>query len=217
MKTNVELQHDVLDELQYEPSIEAAAIGVTAQEGILTLTGTVKSYSEKVSAMQAAIRISGVKAVVDEIAVMVPHADKRDDESIAQAAVQALEWDVQVPHTRIMVKVERGRITLEGEVDHKYQQIVALNAVRNLNGVTGVVNSIRVKPTATASEVKSKIENALRRAAELDAQQIVVEVVNDKVSLYGTVHTWAERSEAERAAWSAPGVRLVENDLHLAA
>jgi osmotically-inducible protein OsmY len=217
MKTNVELQHDVMDELQYEPSIEAAAIGVTAQAGIVTLTGTVRSYSEKVSATQAAKRISGVKAVVDEIAVMLPHTHKRDDESIAQAAVQALEWDVQVPHTRIMVKVEQGRITLEGEVDHKYQQMAAVNAVRNLNGVTGVVNSIRVKPTATASEVKVKIENALRRAAELDAQQIVVEVVNDKVSLYGTVRTWAERSAVERAAWSAPGVRLVEDDLHVAA
>lgn len=218
MKTNVQLQQDVLDELQYEPSIEEAGIGVTAKEGIITLTGSVKTYSEKWSATRAAERVSGVKAVVDEIKVNLPYAHERGDEDIAQAAVQALEWDVQVPHTRIMVKVEQGRITLEGDVDYKYQQAAAVNAVRNLMGVTGVLNLVHVKPNiATASEVKAKIENALRRAAELDAERIKVDVVNDKVTLRGTVRSWAERSEAERAAWAAPGVRLVEDDLSVAA
>jgi osmotically-inducible protein OsmY len=217
MKTNLQLQQDVMDELQYEPSIEAAGIGVTAREGIVTLTGSVKSYAEKWSAAQAAERVSGVKAVVDEIKVKLPFAHERGDEDIALAAVQALQWDIQVPHTRIMVKVEQGRITLEGDVDYKYQQTAAMNAVRNLTGVTGVVNFIHVKPTANASEVKVTIENALRRAAETDAQQIMVDVVNDKVTLRGTVHSWAERSEAERAAWSAPGVRVVEDNLSVAA
>jgi osmotically-inducible protein OsmY len=190
---------------------------VTAKDGIITLTGAVKSYSEKWSATQATKRVSGVKAVVDEIKVKLPYAHERGDEDIARAALQALEWDVQVPHTRIVVKVEQGRITLEGDVDYKYQQTAAVNALRNLTGVTSVINLIHVKPTANASEVKVKIENALKRAAEVDAKRIVVDVVNDKVTLRGTVHSWAERSEAERAAWSAPGVRLVEDDLSVAA
>jgi osmotically-inducible protein OsmY len=217
MTTNVQLQQDVIDELQYEPSIDAARIGVTAKDGIVTLAGAVKSYAEKWTATRAAERVSAVKAVVDEIKVELPFTHKRGDEDIARAVLQALEWDVQVPQTRIMVKVEQGRITLEGDVDYKYQQTAAENAVRNLTGVNAVTNLIHVKPIANPSEVKVKIENALRRAAELDAQKIRVDVINDKVTLRGTVRSWSERSEAERAAWSAPGVRQVEDNLSVAA
>lgn len=141
----------------------------------------------------------------------------RGDQDIAQAALQALEWHVQVPHTRIRVKVEKGILTLEGNVDSRYQEVAAQDAVRNLTGVKGLINLIYVKPIATPSQVKVKIENALRRAAELDAQRIMVEVRNDKVILRGTVRSWAERNEAKRAAWAAPGVREVEDDLNVAA
>jgi len=218
MKTNVQLQKDVMDELQYEPSIEAAGIGVTSKDGIVTLTGTVKSYAEKWSATRATERVSAVKAVVDEIKVDLPFTHKRGDEDIARASVNALQWDVWVPNDHIKVKVASGWVTLEGEVDSRYQQTAAENAVRNLTGVTGVSNLINLKkPSAKPFEVKTAIENALRRAAEVDASHVKVTVVNDKVVLSGSVRSWVERSDAERAAWSAPGVRHVEDDLMIAA
>jgi len=217
MKTDYQIQQDVIDELQYEPSIDASGIGVTAKNGIVTLTGTAKNYREKESASWATERVSGVKAVVDELRVELSQTHERGDQDIAQAVLRALEWHVQVPHTRIRVKVEKGIITLEGNVDHRYQEIAAQDAVRNLTGVKAVINLLNVKPVASPSQVKVKIENALRRAAELDAQRIKVEVQNDKVILRGTVRSWAERSEAKRAAWAAPGVREVEDDLNVAA
>ena len=217
MKTDYEIQQAVIDELQYEPSIDATRIGVACKNGIVTLTGTVESYTEKETAAWATERVSGVKAVVDEMSVELPQAHERGDQDIAQAALQALEWHVQVPHARIRVKVEKGIITLEGAVDYRYQQIAAENAVRNLTGVKAVINLINVKPVASPSDVKMKIENALRRAAEIDAQRIQVDVRNDKVILRGTVRSRAERRDAERAAWGAPGVSQVEDDLTVAA
>jgi len=161
--------------------------------------------------------VSGVKAVVDETKVELLQIHERTDQDIARAALWALEWHVQVPHLRIRMKVENGFVTLEGDVDYKYQQIAAQNAVRNLMGVKAVINLINVKPVVTPLQVKVKIENALRRTAELDAQQIRVDVRDDKVILRGTVRSWLERSEAERAAWAAPGVREVEDDLNVVA
>lgn len=217
MKTSIQLQRDVLDELQFEPSVDPADIGVTTNDGIVTLAGKVKSYAEKWSAVRATERVSGVKAVVDEIKVELAFVFQRTDENIARAVLDALKWDVIVPDQRIQVKVSEGWVTLEGTVDHKYEQAAAESAVRNLTGVKGVENLIKVKPVATPFEVKAKIESAFRRTAELEARKIKVEVQGAKVILRGTVHSWAERSEAKRAAWSAPGVSQVEDHLAVAA
>ncbi len=216
MKANSQIQQYVIDELHYDPSINAVAIGVICNDGIITLNGKVQSYVEKEAAVHAAERVSGVKAVVDEISVDMPQLHERTDEDIARAAVRALEWDIQVPHLRIKVKVEQGFITLEGDVDYRYQQLAAQKAVRNLTGVKAVIDLITVKPAANSSQVKLNIENALLRAAEIDARRIKVDVRDDKVTLQGTVRSWAERSRIEQAAWSAPGVRLVEDDITVA-
>ncbi len=217
-KSDSQLQQDVLQELKYEPSINASQIGVTAKDGIVGLTGNVQSYIEKYTAVHAAERVCGVKAVTDELTVDIPAYHVRNDQDIAKAAVNALQWDVWVPADRIKVKVDGGWITLEGDVDYKYQQTAAENAIRNLTGVIGVTDLITIKrPAVVPSDVKTSIEQALRRAAEIDADAIKVSVVQDKVILNGKVASWAERDEAERAAWSAPGVNEVEDDLVIAA
>ena len=215
MKTNLQLQKDVSDELQFEPTVDPADIGVTAKDGVVTLSGKVKSYAEKWSSVRAAERVWGVKAVVDEITIELPSIFHRTDEDIALAVVNALQWDVAVPEDRIKVHVEKGWIILKGTVDYKYQQVSVENAIRNLAGVRGITNHIKVIPTATPFEVKIRIENAIRRAAELDAETIMVDVSGHRVILRGKVHSWAERNEARRAAWSAPGVGEVEDELVL--
>ncbi len=217
MKTNSQLQHDVLEELQSEPSADAAAIGVTAKDGIVTLTGTVKSYAEKASAARAAEQVLGVKAVADELEVSLPGTHVRTDEDIAQAVLNAVKCDIMVPDDRIKVMVEAGHVTLEGTVDYQHQKTGALSSIRNFAGVKGITDVITVEPLVTPSGVKAKIESALRRAAELDAERITVEVQNSKVTLRGTVHSQNERTEAERAARSAPGVTQVEDELTVAA
>jgi osmotically-inducible protein OsmY len=217
MKTNEELQKDVLEELEFEPAVDAAEIGVTAKEGVVTLFGKVKSYAEKWSAVRATERVVGVRAVADEIKVELPSTYHRTDENIARAALNALKWDVFVPEERIKVHVENGDVILKGTVDYKHQQIAVENAIRNLAGVKAITNHIKVKPVVSPWEVKTKIENAMRRAAELDAQQIQVDVLGEKVILRGHVRSWAERTEAKRAAWSAPGVTEVEDKMVIAA
>jgi osmotically-inducible protein OsmY len=216
MRTNAELQRAVMEALAWEPSIDAAGVGVSTESGIVMLSGTVKSLPQKWTAVRMAQRVAGVKAVTDEIVVKLPGDTERTDADIARAAVNALDWNVSVPRNRVKVIVEHGRITLEGELRFHYEKIAAERAVRHLIGVTGVSNLISVKPPkVSAGDIKHRIEQALERAAEVDAGKISVEAAEGKVILSGTVKSWAERDEAEWAAWAAPGVSRVENDLRI--
>ena len=216
MTNSTKLQHDVLEELEWEPSLDAAHIGVAAtQPGVITLTGSVATYAEKVAAERAAKRVSGVRAVANDIEVHPVGSFKRSDTDLAQAVLRALEWDIAVPDEKIKARVADGWVTLEGDVALQFQRAAAENAVRRLNGVRGVTNQIRlqIRPTVQPAEVKNRIEAAFRRSAEIDARGIRVDASDSSITLRGKVRTWAEREEAERAAWAAPGVAAVKDEL----
>jgi osmotically-inducible protein OsmY len=207
------LQASVLDELEFEPSVNAAHIGITANKGVVTLTGFVTSYAEKLAAERAARRVRGVKAIAQEMEVRLPSDTKRADDEIAARAVNILHWQVGLPADQIMVKVERGLVTLTGEVEWGYQKSDAEAAIHKLTGVVEVINQIRIAAPVHAVEVRDKIQKALQRSAELDAYGITVQTRGSKVVLTGKVRAWYERDIAERAAWSAPGVTAVEDHL----
>jgi osmotically-inducible protein OsmY len=211
MRLDSDIKRDVEDELRWDPDIDATDIGVTVHNGVVTLTGFVRSYAQKTQAEVDAKRVAGVSAVANDIEVRLPVIDARPDPEIARDAVSALKSELPYSSEKIKVVVKNGWITLEGAVEWNYARERAQNAVKRVRGVMGVTNSIVLKPTVAPHEIRRKIEDAFRRSAELDASRITVEANGGEVILRGTVKSWAERQEAERAAWAAPGVTRVDN------
>lgn len=211
------LQSMVMAELEWEPRVNAAHIGVAARNGVVTLSGFVESYAEKLTAEEAARRVHGVQAIAEEIAVRLPSAHKRSDDEIAERALRILNWDIEVPDRRIQVKVEKGVVTLTGDVDRQFQRDAAQQDVRKLSGVVLVRNEITLKPkggpAVDPTLLHGQIENAFRRNAELEASHIDIAVAGGKVTLRGRVKTRWERDTAENSAWAAPGVTQVNNQL----
>ena len=215
MKSDSQLQQDVLAELKWEPCVTASTIGVEVRSGIVTLAGQVGSYSEKWHAERAAQRVSGVDALAVELKVKLPGLGSRTDADIALSVESVLLWSTSVPDGAVKVMVENGFVTLTGDVGWQYQKQAAADSVRNILGVTGVSNQIAIKPTVNVSVVKSEIEAALKRSASEDARKIIVEVHGADVTLKGKVANWAERECATTSAWGTPGVRSVRDEMTL--
>jgi osmotically-inducible protein OsmY len=213
MPNDNRLQQAVLEELNWEPSVTAAHIGVTANAGVVTLSGHVESFAQKHAAEAAVRRVKGVKAIAEEIEVRLPYDTKRSDDEIARAAIGRFEWDVSIPRDAIQVSVEQGWITLTGEVDWHYQKDAASMDVRALFGVTGVSDQITIKPTVNASNISDDIMHALGRSWFFDPKTISVSSQGGKVRLTGTVSSWHDRQIAATTAWAAPGATAVENDI----
>jgi osmotically-inducible protein OsmY len=212
MKNDLALRHDVLSELDWDPRFDSRNIGVAVKNGVVALSGHVGSYAERRAAQDAVQSIAGVKAVANDIVIELPFDTQRTDAEVAEAALQALKNHISVPANDIRVLVQNGWVTLEGEVALWYQKNAAEGALSNLHAVKGIVNNISLRNHACAPDVKKKIEDALRRHAELDAQNIVVKTTDGTVTLEGHVSSWLERQQAEMAAWQARGVsRVIDN------
>jgi len=211
--TDTYLRQAVVDELDFEPSIDAANIGVAVENGVVTLTGHVASYAEKIATERAVERVKGVRAIAENIEVRYPGHKQTADDEIAERALSIIGWNVQVPKDSVKIKVEKGRVTLDGVVDWRFQREAAESAVRQLSGVVGLSNLIEVKPNVAPRDIKQKILDALKRNAELEADAIRVNVTEGNVVLEGNVKAWYERGIAEQAAWSAPGVKAVLDHL----
>jgi osmotically-inducible protein OsmY len=217
MNDDIRLRQDILNELEYEPSVDAANIGVIAEDGIVTLTGHVLSYTEKQAAIQAAQRIRGVRAIADDIEVRLPEHKKTADDEIASRVLKMLAWRASITEpNEIQVKVRKGLVTLSGMVDRHFQRSAAEKAVRELSGVTGIVNQLRLRPPpVNVAEIRRGIEEAFKRSAEIEAENIEVDVSGGHVTLRGNVQNLRAQVMAERAAWSAPGVTAVEDHLSI--
>lgn len=209
MKSDSEIERDVKHELTWDPDLDATDIAVSVNKGVVTLTGFVKSFTDKYQAETAVKRVGGVVAVANDIEVRLPHLDARPDPEVARDAVAAIKSQLPISSDKIKVVVKNGWITLEGQVEWQYQRNTAENAVRRIKGVKGVNNSISLKPQVEPSEIKRKIQDAFKRSAEVDSNRIQVEADGSVVTLKGTVRSFMEREEAERAAWAAPGVTNV--------
>jgi osmotically-inducible protein OsmY len=213
MRTDSDIKRDVEAELQSDPTIDATDIAIAVKNGVVTLTGFVRSYSEKLEAEAAAKRVAGVVGLANDLEVRLSAADQRPDPEIARDAVAAIRARLPFSANQIRVVLDKGWVTLEGQVEWNYQREEAARAVRRLKGVRGVINTIQLKPAVEPFEIKRKIEEAFRRSAEVDASRITVETNGGEVILKGYVRSWAERQEAERAAWQAPGVTRVVNHI----
>ncbi|MCT8177102.1 BON domain-containing protein [Variovorax sp. CY25R-8] len=213
MKTDTQLRDDIQAELAWAPDVKSSDIGVIVKDGVVTLTGHLAHYAEKYAIERAVQRVHGVKALAVELTVKLPFDNQRTDADIALAAERALEWNVLVPDGKIRPMAEKGWLTLTGEVEWEYQRSAAEIAVRNLMGVTGVSNLVKVKPKVTPADVEKKIHEALSRQAEREANKLSITVDGSQVTLRGTVHSWTERDAVQGAAWATPGVSVVVNDL----
>lgn len=211
MKFDSEIERDVRDELQWDPDLDAENIAVSVKDGVVLLTGFTRSYTDRLEAEAAAKRVAGVHAVANDIEVRLPAIDQRPDPDIARDAVAVLKAQLPISHDKIKVIVKDGWITLEGTAEWQYQKTTAENAVRKIRGVKGVTNVIQLKPAVQPTDIQRKIQEAFKRSAEVDANRITVETKGSEVILKGTVRSWIEREEAERVAWSAPGVTHVED------
>jgi osmotically-inducible protein OsmY len=216
MKSDAQIKKDVESELDWDPQVRSSRIGVAVKDGVVTLSGHLDSHAEKYAAERAAQRVMGVRAVAAEMEVRPPAGEQHTDTDIAAAAQSALRWHAQVPHERIKVLVDKGAITLSGEVDWDYERQAARKAVQSLTGVTGVNMAITLKPHVTPGNISALIQGALQRQAEREAKGIEVIVAGHTVTLKGRVHSWSERNAAQGAAWSAPGITQVINELTVA-
>jgi len=211
LKSDTNLHKDIVDELAFDPSVDERGIGVAVRDGVVTLTGTVPSYAQKIAAEKAVRRVSGVHGIAEELKIDLPAFHKRTDSDIAAAALDALHWSTTVPADAVIVKVESGWVTLGGTVDWQYQREAARLAVGSLAGVTGITNDIKLRERVAVGDVKAEIRNSFRRNAEIDADRISVDTADGTVTLRGSVHSWNEHEDATLAAYSVPGVLRVKN------
>lgn len=211
MRSESEIERDVREELKWDPDLDADDIAISVKDSVVTLAGFTRSYSDRLEAEQAAKRVAGVHAVANDIEVRLPAIDQRPDPDIARDAIASLKAQLPISHDKIKIVVKDGWLTLEGAVEWQYQKTTAENAVRKVKGVKGVTNVISVKPRVEPTDIQRRIQEAFKRNAEVDANRITVETQGSEVILKGTVRSWIEREEAERVAWSAPGITRVDD------